>query len=570
MVWGPVALSNTLLNVVQVDTGSLRHGSNYVILTSSPATPTTFQGLPEGARLVVNQNALTLSYQDGARFTLTPGMPFVWDGGGADGYWTTPANWVGDVSPVPFHTLTFPASAARRVNTNDFPPLTAFKALMFDGNSYNLRGSGLQLTNGIFHNVAGQNIVELGLRFSPSPATNPLPAYVATGLLRMDGSISNCSVRKTGAGVLRLGGSQNNPLFNMQVLDGTLELDKSSGAAAVTGTLELGDGATVATVSYLADDQLADTADVTVRRAARLELDGNTDAIDRLAGDGVISFGVGLLPAHLTVLGSGLFAGSIIGNGGFTKAGFGIMTLSGTNTFVRQTILEEGTLEIDGLHTNSTIALNGGILAGRGRLGVVQGTLGTLSPGRGLATFQNYLHTRNVQLSSNNIVQFTLFSLSPDFENNRLQVIGTVDLGGSVFRLRRFFNEPTNSAFILIENDGTDPIVGTFSGLPEGAITGADGRAFRVSYVGGTGNDLVVTRVTAPPSTFGSVERIGTNEVRLQGSGINGVNYELQSAFSLNPPIQWTPFAFPTASNGLWTINVNASVTQQFFRAISP
>lgn len=30
---------------------------------------------------------------------------FVWDGGGADRYWTTAANWVGDVAPAPADDL---------------------------------------------------------------------------------------------------------------------------------------------------------------------------------------------------------------------------------------------------------------------------------------------------------------------------------------------------------------------------------------------------------------------------------------------------------------------------------
>jgi autotransporter-associated beta strand protein len=570
LVVGPVQLANTTLEV-RVDE-PLPHGSVFEVLKAFEGTAATFQNMSEGARFVVNQNVLTFGYGGGVDFNVTAGAPFAWDGGGPDGYWTTPANWVGDVAPLPSHQLIFPASAIKRIATNDFPAQSMFSAIIFDGNSYTLRGNALRLTNGVFHNVSGQNLVELGLRFFPSPSTNPLPAFVAgSGLLRLEGSISNSLIRKTGPGTLRLAGPENNPQFDIRALDGTLDLGKSSGAVAVTGTLEVGDGTNAAVVNYLENDQLADTADVIVRRLARLQLDGHIDTIDRLSGDGVVSLGIGLSQARLKVLGFGTFGGNITGNGGITKAGMFTLTLTGTNTFSRQTIVESGALQIDGLHTNSPTILNGGSLGGRGRLGNIQGNLGgILSPGQGFATFQNYLHSRDVQLNGNVTFQPAIFSSSPDFENSRLQVTGTVDLGGSLLQARRFFTPPANTAFVVIDNDGADPIVGTFSGLPEGAITGADGLPFRVSYVGGTGNDVVLTRVAAPPTTFNGIQVLDTNQVRLQGLGISGVSYTIEYTFSLTPPVNWLPAAFATATNGLWTVIQNVVVTQQFFRAISP
>jgi hypothetical protein len=60
--------------------------------------------------------------------------------------------------------------------------------------------------------------------------------------------------------------------------------------------------------------------------------------------------------------------------------------------------------------------------------------------------------------------------------------------------------------FVLISNDGTDPVTGTFAGLPEGALLSALGPEieesdivvasnvqFRISYKGGDGNDVVLT-----------------------------------------------------------------------------
>jgi hypothetical protein len=45
----------------------------------------------------------------------------------------------------------------------------------------------------------------------------------------------------------------------------------------------------------------------------------------------------------------------------------------------------------------------------------------------------------------------------------------------------------------LIDNDGGDAVSGTFTGLAEGTIFQANSRNFRISYVGGSGNDVTIT-----------------------------------------------------------------------------
>jgi hypothetical protein len=55
--------------------------------------------------------------------------------------------------------------------------------------------------------------------------------------------------------------------------------------------------------------------------------------------------------------------------------------------------------------------------------------------------------------------------------------LATLDLGGT---------------FTLIDNDGTDPVIGTFKNLPEGAIFVSANQRFRITYRGGTGNDVVL------------------------------------------------------------------------------
>jgi hypothetical protein len=52
--------------------------------------------------------------------------------------------------------------------------------------------------------------------------------------------------------------------------------------------------------------------------------------------------------------------------------------------------------------------------------------------------------------------------------------------------------------FTIIANDGADPVSGTFAGLPEGGAIVVNGVRLQISYVGGSGNDVTLTRVKFP------------------------------------------------------------------------
>ena len=47
--------------------------------------------------------------------------------------------------------------------------------------------------------------------------------------------------------------------------------------------------------------------------------------------------------------------------------------------------------------------------------------------------------------------------------------------------------------FTIVNNNGTNPVQGTFKDLPEGAEVTVSGATFKISYVGGDGNDVVLT-----------------------------------------------------------------------------
>ncbi|MCB1085661.1 MAG: hypothetical protein KDM63_01330 [Verrucomicrobiae bacterium] len=142
---------------------------------------------------------------------------------------------------------------------------------------------------------------------------------------------------------------------------------------------------------------------------------------------------------------------------------------------------------------------------------------GTLAPG---------LSPGVTQISGNFVVAdqsrlfFELFGPTPgntDNDHDQIKVVnGTVTIGAGVdLDIKLGTNIPANGdSFILIDNDGTDAVVGTFLGLEEGSIITADAivelgadsrRLFQISYKGGDGNDVVIT----------SLGVIGTTDVEI-------------------------------------------------------
>jgi len=46
-------------------------------------------------------------------------------------------------------------------------------------------------------------------------------------------------------------------------------------------------------------------------------------------------------------------------------------------------------------------------------------------------------------------------------------------------------------------NGGLNPVIGTFLGLPEGSVINSGGASYRLSYFGGSGNDVTLTELVA-------------------------------------------------------------------------
>lgn len=119
------------------------------------------------------------------------------------------------------------------------------------------------------------------------------------------------------------------------------------------------------------------------------------------------------------------------------------------------------------------------------------------------------LSVGDLTLDSDSSYEFELGGTVVGTEYDQIDATGTVTLGSSTLDVVLYNGfQPTNGqTFTIINNDAADAVVGTFAGLVEGASFTDEGVTYRISYVGGDGNDVVLTVGAGAPDTgFGPLQ----------------------------------------------------------------
>jgi hypothetical protein len=183
---------------------------------------------------------------------------------------------------------------------------------------------------------------------------------------------------------------------------------------------------------------------------------------------------------------------------GLSKKGPGVMQIGGNALYTGATSAAAGELIVTGDASSSpfTVAANA-VLSGTGKVGpVTAATNGTVSPGLGTV---GAFSSGSIAFTNNTQFQIEILGARPPAGagSDRLNVTGTVNLGNAHLALISDLLIPPVSTFLIVDNDGNDPVIGTFLGLPEGdfVITESNAR-FRISYQGGDGNDVVLVNDT--------------------------------------------------------------------------
>jgi autotransporter-associated beta strand protein len=184
-------------------------------------------------------------------------------------------------------------------------------------------------------------------------------------------------------------------------------------------------------------------------------------------------------------------------SGNVTKQGTGTTTFTGTNTHTGTTTIQEGALVVNGSDAASPFVVTGGALRGSGTVGTLMATGGQISPGPS-AGGPAALRASSTSLGASSALVVQLNGAAAGSGYDQLKVTGTVTLSGGGLSVALGFVPTAGAEFVVIDNDGTDPVVGTFGNLPEGATYIGPGLNYTLSYQGGTGNDVVLTA----PSPF--------------------------------------------------------------------
>jgi hypothetical protein len=262
------------------------------------------------------------------------------------------------------------------------------------------------------------------------------------------------------------------------------------------------------------------------------------------------------------------------GSGQITNTEGSNLVINGSNGFTGNEIyIENGKVEINANIPNTEIPILAGTLSGRGSVGDVNDGFGNVFPSNA-PLVPSILSTKNFFLSNFSGFVFTYNNVggaTPLF--SRVNVTGSVTVTGAFF-LSNFtsqnipvFNVPS----IIIENDGIDPIIGTFFGLPEGTIFDLFDVQFRISYIGGTGNDVTLTALSSVnPDSEGDFDGDGKSDFAIfrptagewyfmrSGNGaVNGAQFGSANDKPVSADFtgdRKTDFSFFRPSSGEWFV----------------
>jgi autotransporter-associated beta strand protein len=479
-----------------------------------------------------------------------------------------------------------------------------------------IRGTGYTGNGalGVFNNVT--------LR-TPQPSifaaidltTNATIGIADSSQLTVDGTISGTGhLTKAGAGTLWFGGNDHNTYSGETFInEGILIMGKPTATTAVPAPLNIGTSSRLlATAANVASYQVI--GNIFVNRTGVYNLNGQVENVDHLwlteGGDvqtsppGVLFLKAGgsiqVLPGTVsnpaTISGlleieagahtfnvaatSGLTAGGpdldltaqVTSSGGaitFNKTGAGKLRFSANNLYTGSTVVNAGTVQVDGVQTaSSTLVHSGARLSGIGRVGTVNfaGSSGVLSPGNSAGVFETGLFNPN---TGGGILEVELNGPTAGSDYDRLRVTGSVNLTGMKLQALVNFTAATNTPFAIVVNDLSDPIIGTFTGLPEGANVIASDQVFQITYAGGTGNDVVLTKLADVFRPKLTIEYQPPASVRLLWP-TSAPPFSLQSKTNLNDT-NWIAATPPPVVVGTNNVVTNAAAGERrFYRLSSP
>lgn len=405
------------------------------------------------------------------------------------GNWSDGFNWVSTVAPVSGDSLVFavPTGTGTRITVNDFAAdALTVNGITVNGGAFTLGGDEI-LLNGNLANNAGTTTVSMNMVLQQNSD------WTLGSVMILNNTISgNYGFTKDGSSMLRVGATGFLAYTGDTIINsGTIDMLNNAGMPSGSGK-----GNLIANGDF--------------------NLNNVAISINGLSGSGTISKnGSG---GRTLTLGNndanGNFTGTFMKNSGtlsLIKTGAGTQILGGTmNMGAGGTItVNGGALLINGTETSggTLTAASGGTLGGNGSITVATGGLkvvsgGTLSPGAALGTAGLLSLSGGLTLQSGGTYAVDLFGTGQGTTYDATLVnLGAISLGSSTLALNLGYVPNPGDSFDILANTTGSAITGTFNGLAEGSQIVIGSTDLSITYLGGTGHDVVLT-VVPEPSTL--------------------------------------------------------------------
>lgn len=463
----------------------------------------------------------TLNLQSPAGSVAIPGDLTLVDAGSNSAVKWLASNQVVDTATVTVGALT-------SIDLNGFNE--TILSLSETSSTVNLAGGELTVTGelsmvngGIINGLAGLARLTLGGNVNvsfPSQASARIdcpvllnatcvftvPAFGASSLT-IGGVISGAGgLTKAGNGSMRLAP----PSANLYTGTTTVEqgfLFLVSGQA-ISGPIVIGNNVDPANSAVLQDGKdnaIAPTSSVLVNSSGLFSVNGFNEHIGPLSGTGPVSIseagqgqsGVNELTINVAS-GTAIYDGIISAENAddsVRKTGAGTLMFTQNNTYPGPTIIDSGTLVVNGSQTGGVTVT--GTLSGTGTVGntgVASG--GTLRPG---GSGGGQLSCANLNFNPGSFLDVNL--TAGGF--GRVKATGLVIVNASLRLLPEVgFTAAAGTKFRILDNIPDGPIFAAFVNAAEGATLTAGTQQLQLSYVGGTGNDieLAAPTVVVPPN----------------------------------------------------------------------
>lgn len=385
----------------------------------------------------------------------------------------------------------------------------------------------------------------IGFNISGTPAASKTISF-STGndaaLIIFNGSVSNSpggtatsginiGSSSSASGTVQLNGDNSNLTASQSggITRGTALLGHANGLGV--GSINIGNSGTNATstAGLLTNGAITVANVITLGNSAagaQILIGGNTAQVSSFSG-AINVTGETDNSLRFTAVSGGVvnFTNTISGtNAGadVVKQGEGTVVFSGANTYIRNTVVNAGTLLVNntsgsGTGTGTVTVASGAKLGGSGTINGAVNVGGTLAPGNSPG---NLTVNNNVTILDGGAVSMEIVGATMGTQYDRVTMTGASSVfslnGTNNLVLTLSYTPAADALFFLLDNQGGSAIAGIFeqlngvtTDLSQGALFMVGGQQFRISYTGDVttssftgGNDLVLQAVVPEPATW--------------------------------------------------------------------